>query len=151
MNISSAANNQYNQPYNEHKSSVMQNTPTANYLPNKVNSTVDTGSYYMNSLDERGNKIMDRVLSDKTLNDKWITQAILDRSFSRTIKINAEGEVEITSNAKLKEEDKILAMVDEFIEDKKNSLDSDKLDLLDIAQKFKELYKSDYQPMDFKA
>ena len=151
MNVSSTAYNQYNQSYKENNSHTSQTSPVANYIPNKVNPAVGTSSNSMNSLDDRDNAIMNRVLSDKTLNDKWITQAILDRSFSRTIKINADGEIEITSNSNVKEEEKIIAMIDEFIQNKKMDNEIDNLGLLDVAQKFKELYTSDYLPMDFKA
>ncbi len=154
MNVSSATNSQQNPYFNDNKNSenMQASSPVVNYMPAKVNPVVDEqNNYYMKSLDERGNMIMNKLLAERPSSDRWITQAILDRSFSRSIKINSSGDIEVVSNSNFKAEDDILAMVDEFIQNKKTDTEVDKFGTLDVARQFKALYMTSYLPMDMKA
>ena len=102
--------------------------------------------------DEKGNEALNKSLEGKTDKEKFQIKGILELSFTTSIKQDSVGNIERTKLDTLDiSKSETIARFEAFMKGFKKNSSFDTTGNDKVVDKFLQLYKADYSPLDIKA
>ncbi|WP_024954228.1 hypothetical protein [Sulfurospirillum arcachonense] len=129
--------------------SQVKNTEQVRESKNKeeLSSSFNIDNHQLESLDERGNEILNQLLVGKTDREKSDIKVILDGMLMFEAHLDSSGNPVFTVNKDTSEES-ILAKLDKKMQEQKANTGNQ--EILRIMEQLKELYEVGYSPLDQK-
>ena len=123
-------------------------TDTHNDTKHTQSGTHNIDDHKLESLDDRGNELLNKILVGKTEREKTDIKVVLDGMLMLQAKSEEKGGMQVAWD-KHKSEENILGKLDYKIELQKSSAGNQ--EILKVMEQLRELYSSDYSPLDIKA
>lgn len=141
MNITSTANSQYT-PQVRHSAHDVQSKNKE-----EDSKAFDINSHQLESLDDVGNEMLNQILVGKTEREKTDIKIVMDGMLMFDASQNGSGALEIAFNKNMSKE-AVLNKLDDKIE--MQELSTGNSEILRIMKQLREMYKSQYSPLDVK-